>query len=113
MSGAERILFEFGLEGGGSCVYKLPDNSVVEKGSSGGILDEEEEPIKQWKNIYDNWDAWWLNFTSKNQDQWIYFYPIFIHPDIKKSIQVAVESISSNSDDMYHKEKWNRRLSEI
>lgn len=108
-----KLLFEFGTEGGGASVYKLPDNTVMENGSSGGIMDEDEDPIMQWKKIYDNWDAWWLSFTSKNQDQWIYFYPIFIHPDVKKSIQIAVDNFSSNGDYINHKEKWNRRLSEI
>jgi hypothetical protein len=52
MSTTEIILFEFGLEVGGATVYKLADNRVMEKGSSGGILYEDEDPIRKWNNGY-------------------------------------------------------------
>ncbi len=107
------LLFEFGTEGVGASVYKLPDNKVIEKGSSGGILDGVENPFKDWKKIYENWDLWWSKFTSEHQEQWIYFYPIFIHKDIKKSLQIAVDQYNSNIDFADQKENWNCWLREI
>jgi len=110
---AKILLFEFGTEGGGASVYTLPDNTVIEKGSCGGILDDEEDSIKEWEKVYDNWDAWWSKFTSEHQEQWIYFYPIFIHTDIKKSIKIEIDRYVSNFDTADQKEKWNRHLSKI
>ena len=54
---AETIkLFEFGVEGGGGSVFKLPDNPVVERGDSGGFLDEEEDPHRSWEKVFDRWE---------------------------------------------------------
>jgi hypothetical protein len=108
----ETILFEFGADGGGATVYKLLNGKIIEKGSSGGILDEEEDPIKTWEKIYDNWETWWLNFTTEHQDFWIYFHPSFIHDDIKQFIRVAVDNYKSNRDYSYHKENWNQKLTD-
>ena len=112
MSTSETILFKYGFEGGGATVYRCQNNKVIEKGSSGDILDEEEDPIKTWEKIYDNWETWWLNFTTQNQDFWIYFYPSFIHDDIKQFIQVAVDNYKSNRDYTNQKENWNQSLSD-
>ena len=105
-------VFEYGLEGGGATVYRLPDNKVIEKGSTGGILDEEEDPFRDWEKIFENWDVWWLDFTSQNQNEWIYFYPIFIHPDIKQLVKLAVDSFSSCEKIKDQKKKWYQHLNE-
>jgi len=92
MSTSEIILFEFGAEGGSATVYKLQNNKVVERGSSGGILDEEEDPIKKWEKVYESWDNWWASFTIKHKTRWINFYPVFIHSDIKLMIKTEVDN---------------------
>ncbi len=52
------ILFEFGVEGGGGTVYQLPDKTIIEKGSSGGMLEEEEDPHIDWGKPFKSWEAW-------------------------------------------------------
>lgn len=111
MSTSEIILFEFGTEGGGATVSKLSTNKIIEKGSSGGILDEDEDPIREWEEVYDNWEDWWSNFIAKHKAHWICFYPVYIHEDIKIFIQTAVENYQ-DSDEFLTRRKatWLRRL---
>jgi hypothetical protein len=75
-------IFEYGVEGGGADVYLLPDNSVVERGNGGGIFDD--DPIMNWENKYESWEAWWKKFTSR--ENWIWLFPVFIHESIHDSI---------------------------
>ena len=105
------ILFEFGTEGGGATIYRVQHNKIIEKASSGGIVDEKEDPFKEWEEEFENWEVWWQNFTNKNKEFWIFYYPKFIHDDVKPFIQSAIDNYTSTNQDVsHHKEKWNRRL---
>ncbi|WP_462252779.1 hypothetical protein [Ferruginibacter sp.] len=111
MSTEAIMLFEFGADGGGAIIYRLPNNKVIEAGSSGGIMDEAEDPVKKWKKEFENWEAWWKNFTDTHQDFWIFFSPLFIHDDIKAFIKEAVENYNyKNRDVTDRKERWNYKL---
>lgn len=106
-------LFKFGTEGGGATVYRLSSNEVIEIGSSGGMLDEEEDPIRRWEEKSPSWESWWSNFMSKHGAYWLFFYPIFIHEDIKSSIKESVDHYDSpDGSSYYHKETWLHQLNE-
>ena len=102
------LLFEFGTEGGGAEVYRLPDNRVLEMGSSGGMLDDEEEdPVRSWEVMFVDFEHWWKHFLTQNGSFWIYFYPIFMHDEVKPIIKSSVEQyISQNGAEAGHHEKW-------
>ena len=111
MDGDGIILFEYGTEGGGSKVYRLPDNSIIEKGSSGGILDEQDDPIKNWERKYSGFAEWWQNFTDKYTEEWILFSPLFIHDDIKSLIASAIKKFAYEQDGIaFHKQNWEMHL---
>jgi hypothetical protein len=106
-------LFEFGAEGGGAAVYRLPSNEVIERGSSGGMLDEEEDPIRHWEEKFPNWEFWWSNFKREHGEHWIFFYPIFIHEDIRSSIKESIDHYDSPDESShYHKNNWLHQLKE-
>jgi hypothetical protein len=105
------ILFEYGTEGGGATVCRLPNNKVIEEGSSGGISGDEDDPVKEWKKEFESWEAWWQNFTTLYPKYWIYFYPVFIHNDIKAFIKQAVENYNYKDRDISRQlENWNFTL---
>jgi len=89
----ETLLFEYGVEGGGASVFRLPDQTIVERGSSGGMLDDDEDPYRTWETPYGSWDAWWQHFTSYKQ--WFMFSPIFLHPSIRESYTHSRERASA------------------
>ena len=104
-------LFEFGADGGGASVYKLPDDSIAERGSSGGILDEEEDPVKKWERLSPSWEAWWSNFKNTHKENWIHFSPLFIHDDIKSFIQNEVDNYKPNNKETRNSiENWRFKL---
>jgi hypothetical protein len=104
-------LFEYGTEGSSTTVFKLADNTVMEKGKSGGILEEDEDPSKDWEKSFDTWEVWWQNFTDTNKEFWIRYHPIFIHDFIKAFIKNAVDKYNSTGSDVSrHTTKWNRLL---
>lgn len=109
MISQETILLDYGADGGGATVYQLPNGTVIERGSGGG-MDEEEDPVRTWEKNYDNWECWWQSFIAIHKDFWIYFHPCFIHDDIKPFIQIAVDNYKSDQEYPYHKEDWNRAL---
>ena len=102
----EFILFSFSADGGGSDVYGTNDGKVFEKGSSGGMLDEVEDPIISWKKEFENWEAWWNDFESKYRD-WYYFYPIYIDDQIKDFIRKKINALTVET---YSLDDWKRRL---
>lgn len=105
MSTSETLLFEFGTEGGMATVSLLSNNTVIERGSSGGI--EIDDPGRKWERVFATWDDWWAAFLNKHKEWWICFYPIFIHEEIKEKIRLAVDTfITTHDDHKYHKERW-------
>lgn len=110
IKGSEIKLFEFGVDGGGACVYKLKDGSIEERGSSGGILDEPEDPIKEWKRFFENWELWWDHFENTHKN-WIYFCPLFINDDIKSFMEKKVSSYKVKGKTVFSNiELWKRLL---
>jgi|GEM_PF-662540 len=91
-------LFEFGTEGSSATVFKLADNTVMEKGSRGGILEEEEDPSQQWEKSFDTFEVWWQNFTDTHTEFWIRYHPIFIHDSAKALIKNAVDKYNFNRE---------------
>lgn len=116
MSTDKELLFAYGAEGGGSEVYRLPDGRVIEEGSSGGMLDEDEDPVISWKKEYAHWDAWWTHFTTREPEFWIAYYPISIHPAIRDGIRQAVDAYALDPEisETYRAEEevWLQRKKE-
>ena len=101
-----KVIFKYGADGGGSTVYLASDATVFESGSSGGMLDEEEDPIISWKKEFENWEAWWNDFESKYRD-WYYFYPIYIDDQIKDFIREKIDALTVKTNSI---ESWKERL---
>ncbi len=104
-------LFSAGLEGGGFTIFLLENNKVVEKGGSGGILDENEDPHKSWENEYENWDEWWNSFMNKHKSYWFCFYPTFVDTEIKPLIKKFIDDyFEQNIHVERYKERWDEAL---
>jgi hypothetical protein len=100
-------LIELGVDGGGFEVYQMEDGRVVETGSAGGMMNEEEDPIKSWENHYDSFEAFFEDFKEKQKDFWIHFYPLYISETIKPYIMTEVQSYKENPGASYHpKKNW-------
>ena len=107
----ELLLLEYGTEGGGAEVFQLPDNTVVERGSSGGMLDEEESPVTTWEKKFDSFAAWWQDFLRVYDYKWIYFYPVFIHASIQVYVLKALQNTDPKKPELdYHKTKWLEKI---
>ena len=86
-----QTLFEFGLEGAKTTVYLTAANIIVEISSSGGITDQNDDPYNNWQIKYDSWGAYWKAFKKTSKENWIKFYPVFIHKNIKETIKIDVD----------------------
>ena len=89
MSAEEIFVVSLGVEGGGFDLFVRPDGTFVEKGDSGGFLDEEEEAqfVTKWEKTYDSLDSFWAEFTDKNANFWYYFHVIKLNPDYKDALR--------------------------
>jgi hypothetical protein len=108
-------LFEFGVDGGGAAVYRTKDNRVIESGSSGGMMEEWEDPIISWKKEYANFEEWWNHFKESHGSFWFCFYPLFIHEDVKPIIRQSVDNYVSDRDPSFYemrKSDWDMALHE-
>ncbi len=104
-------LLSLGLDGGGFDIYLLPNNTVVETGSSGGILDKNEDPIKSWEHQFDTWELWWQNFTKTHGNHWIWFSPLFIDVTVKEFVQQKVNEYDCTElGNDFYKDNWNNFL---
>ena len=105
------LIFKFGADGGGASVLRSDEGKFIETGSSGGMLDEDEDPIISWVKEFDSFEAWWKDFKQQHKQFWPFFYPIFIHSDIKAFIKKEIADF--HSDDEYSQpdfESWKDRL---
>lgn len=103
------ILFEYGADGGGASVIKLPNDTIVEKGI--GCEIEDEDLIMHGNKPLYSWEAWWQTFTSMHGSFWIFFHPLFIHEDIKPFIQNALDKYNyPDADARDHIERWKDQL---
>ena len=73
------LIFKFGADGGGASVFRSDEGKFIETGSSGGMLDEDEDPIISWVKEFDSFEAWWKDFKQQHKQFWPFFYPIFIN----------------------------------
>ena len=107
-----KLIFQYGVEGGGCSVYQtLDDGSIIENGSSGGILDEEEDPIINWNKKYNNWEMWWNVFIKNFQSNWIRVHPTYIDISLKDFFITEISNYKSDElDYKYYCEKWLRIL---
>lgn len=91
------LVFEFGAEGGGSEVFRTKDEKIIISGSSGGMLDEDEDPFIQWSTKYRLWTSFWSQFKRGNK-HWYNMYPRFIHDDYKSFIKQELLSLDVDHD---------------
>jgi hypothetical protein len=85
-------IFEVGAEGGGCEVFRYENGIVIEKGSSGGMLDEDEDPFVSWEKKYGNFEHWFKEFKIKHKDFWIYLYPVYISEEIRSFVMEEVKN---------------------
>lgn len=90
------LVFEYGADGGGAGVYRSDSGKIVESGSAGGMLDEEEDPIRSWTKEFGSFEDWWKDFKNIHRNFWPYFYPMFIHDDIKDFIRKEIAEFKSD-----------------
>lgn len=105
------LVFEYGVEGGGGSVYQFADGSIVETGSSGGFLDEDEDPIINWEKKYKNWDSWWMEFIRQFQNEWVRVYPKYINDSLKGFFIQEINKYPSGELNIAHSiNRWLRIL---
>jgi hypothetical protein len=92
----EELFFEAGADGGGEALYRRNDGSFFTRGSSGGMLDEDEDPHISWTREYESFSAYWEAFTGQHRHFWICLYPLFIHPDAHDFIRDALSRYASD-----------------
>ena len=109
-------LIEVGAEGGGCEVFRYENGIVIEKGSGGGMLDEDEDPFVSWEHKFQKFEDWFQDFKNKHKDFWIHLYPLFISDEISSFILDEVNNYKSSyeEDDFMErsKENWYRALGE-
>jgi len=94
------LFFEAGADGGGEALYRNPDGTFYTSGSSGGMLDEEEDPIISWRVDYPDFQNYWEDFIRKNGDFWLFLFPLFIHPEAIPLIQKALDSLDEEKKEL-------------
>ncbi len=114
MSTEKTFVASLGVDGGGFDLYVLPDGKIVESGSSGGMMDDDEEdPIRTWDKTYDSLDAWWTDFTKKHDNFWYYFHIADVNPDYREKLSaLALESLrllEIRPDSVFDKETLERK----
>ncbi len=106
-------LITVGVDGGGMDVYRLLDGTVVESGSSGGMMDDEEEdPVVSWSKSFENFELWWESFKLQQGDFWICFFPMSVHDDIKPFLLKEINTYSQG-ENIHHEccSRWLEVLS--
>ena len=105
-------LITLGVDGGGFDIFETEYKTIVEDGSSGGMLDEDEDPVSSWKREYKTFEDFWNYFTATHKEGfWIFFHPVFIHEDIKPFIQNAVDNYDYPDQDAKSQiEYWKYKL---
>lgn len=105
-------IFQYGVEGGGETLYKDEENGSIifhTQGSSLSLDDNDEEQIKKWKRTYKNFEDFW-NTYIKNE-KWFWFYPVFIHPDVRDVVKKELEKLKDNPIYNAHaKYNWKRAV---
>ena len=114
MISEKTLIASLGVDGGGFDLYALPDGKIVESGSSGGMMgDDEEDPIREWEQTYNSLDAWWTDFTEKHKDIWYYFYISAVNPAYKERLStLALASLCPleiSPDSFFDKETLERK----
>ena len=78
------LIAEYGVEGGGETLFGRQEDGVWlfwTAGSSGGMLDDEEEdPIRQWKTEER------ADLASLLPDWFHFAYPMRVHPDFAEQV---------------------------
>ena len=107
-----KLFFEAGADGGGEALYRNPDGTFFTSGSSGGMLDEEEDPIISWQADYPDFQNYWDDFIRKNGGFWPFLYPLFIHPDAIPVIQNALDSLDDEKKKLSadNIDNWRRAM---
>ena len=106
------LFFEAGADGGGEALYRNPDGTFFTSGSSGGMLDEEEDPIISWRFDYPDFQNYWEDFIRKNGNFWPFLYPLFIHPEAIPLIQKALDSLDEEKKELsaYQINNWRMAM---
>jgi hypothetical protein len=102
-------LLEIGVDGGGCEIYLLEDGTVVETGSAGGMLDDEEDKIRNWDKQFPNFEAFWEDFKNSNGEHWVMFYPLHIDESVVPIIKKSVSDYKSDNSS-WGLEYWEKRL---
>lgn len=93
MSTIKERYFEWGIEGGGECLYRYttPGNGVLFIAFSNSItIDEnDEEAWKQWDKQYTSFAEYWENYIKKRW--WIHTLILFAHNEIKEFLISKIE----------------------
>ncbi len=105
-------LLEVGVDGGGSEIFLMSDGSVADIGSAGGMLDEDEDEIRSWIQLFPNFEAYWEDFKKSNGEFWVMFYPLFIDEDVKEIIRTSVDAFQTEDEsaDNWGVKTWRERL---
>lgn len=106
------VFFVYGCEGGGETLYRQKNEHgeyfYYTEGSSGGILDEEEDPFIKWNESFEDFAAFWHHFIKEGG--WFYLTPIFVHREIRAFVGEQLNHLSSNQEFNENlKDSWRRK----
>jgi len=88
----EQLLFHWGLEGGGSELYKVTEDGKDRIVKRSSYVDAEDIDVwHQAETEYPSFEAFWVE-AIKN-DKWFWWHPVFIHDDCKPIIRESLGEI--------------------
>lgn len=103
------LILQYGAEGGGTNVYITTEGKIIVKSSSGGMLEEYEDPVIVSKTTYMLWSSYWSEFRRHNK-RWFTLYPVFIHDDYKSQIKETLDALNVLDVDSEYIKKWYKLI---
>jgi hypothetical protein len=107
-------LFEVGADGGGCEVFRYENGIVIEKGSGGGMLDEDEDPFVSWEKKYVSFEHWFKEFQTNMRPLWIFLYPVYISEEVRSFVMEEVKNVIFSEEDyvwgIERRDDWYRAL---
>jgi hypothetical protein len=95
---SEILLFHWGLEGGGSEVYRITEGvkeRIVQRYSFMDFDENDDEVWRQGEIEHPSFEAFWQE--AQMNPKWYYWHPVFINDDCKKIILSSINSIGAST----------------
>lgn len=110
----EQLLIHWGLEGGGSKVFRVIDKGkerIVRRYSYMDFDENDDEVWRQGEIEHPSFEAFWQEATVDKK--WFTRHPVYIHDDCKTIIRKSLNSIDLAGLSEYERrliDDWNNNL---